>query len=86
MGKGRGVREREKSVLEISVDDVVLVEAVDSIENRANHSDRVVLSEVSLCEDTVKEFSAGGEFKRKVLFCARLEALVKLDLGWVRLS
>ena len=40
--KGEG--ERERSVLEVSVDDVVLVEAVNGIENRANDSHRVVLS------------------------------------------
>jgi len=62
---------REESVLEISVDDVVLMEAVDGIEDRADDSDGVVLGKLALCEDTV-------------LFCARLEALVKLDLGWVR--
>ena len=80
--KGEG----KKSVLEVSVDDVVLMEAVDSIENRANDSDRVVLGKLSLCEDTVKELSAGGEFERKVMFCAQLEALVKLGLGWARIS
>jgi len=64
----------------------VLVEAVDSIKNRADDGNRVVLSKLSLCEDTVKELSAGGEVERKVRFCARLEALVKLDLGWVRMS
>jgi len=41
---------------------------------------------IALYEDTVKELSVGGGFERKVLFCARLKALVKLDLGWVRMS
>jgi len=48
--------------------------------------DRVVLSKLSVCEDTVKELSAGGEVERKVIFCARLEALVKFDMGWVRMT
>jgi len=76
-------REREKSLLEISVDDAMAVRAADSTENRANDSDRVVLRKLALCEDTVKELSAGGELERKVIFCARLKALVELDLGWV---
>ena len=69
--KGGGER-REKSLLEVSVDDVVLVEAVDSIKNRVDDG-----------EDAVKELSASGEFQRKVIVCARLEALVKFDLGWI---
>ena len=77
---------REKSVLEVLVDDVVLMEVVDSIENRADHSDGVVFSKLSLCEDAAKELSTGNKFERKVLFCAWLEALVKFDLGWVRMS
>jgi len=59
------------------------VEVVDGIEDRANDSDRIVLGKLALCEDTVKELSAGGEFERKVLFCTRLKVLVELDLGWV---
>ena len=59
------------------------MEVVGSIENRADDSDGVVLGKLALCKDVVKELSAGGEFERKVLFCARLKALVKLDLGWV---
>jgi len=54
------------------VDDVVLMEAVDSIKNRVDDG-----------EDAVKELSAGGEFERKVIVCARLKSLVKFDLGWV---
>jgi len=57
-------RDREKSVLEVSVDDVMLMEAVDSIENRADDGGRVVLSKLALCEDTVKELSAGSEFEK----------------------
>jgi len=36
-----------------------------------------MLGKLALCEDAVKELSAGGKFKREVAFCARLEALVK---------
>jgi len=39
-----------------------------------------VLGKLALCEDAVKELSAGGEFEGEVIFCAQLEALVKLDL------
>ena len=60
--------EREKSVLEVSVDDAMAAEVVDSIENRADHSDHVMLNKLSLCEDTVKELSASGEFERKIIF------------------
>ena len=47
---------------------------------RCRDSDRVVLGKLALCEDAVKELSAGGEFEGEVIFCAQLEALVKLDL------
>ena len=62
---------REKSLLEVLVDDVVLVEVVDSIENRADDSGRVVLGKLDLCEDTVKELSAGGRKKGNVLCATR---------------
>jgi len=77
---------REKSALEVLVDDAMVVKVVNTIENGADHSDRIVLGKLFLCEDTVKELSASGEFERKVIFCARLEALVKLDLCRVRMS
>ena len=64
--------ERERSILEVSVDDI--------IEDRADDDDDDMLGKLALCEDAVKELSAGGKFKRGVVICARLEALVKLDL------
>jgi len=53
----------------------VLVEVVDDIKNRANDSDRVVLTKLALCEDAVKELPSGCEFKGEVVFCARFEDL-----------
>jgi len=69
------------SVLEVSVDDAVTVEVVDGIENRADNSNSVVLGKLALCEDSIKQLSTGGKFKGEIVFCARLKALVKLDLG-----
>ena len=57
----------------------MLVEVIDDIKNRADDSDGVVLTKLALCEDAVKELSSGGEFKGEVVFCARFEALVRLD-------
>ena len=48
----------------------VLVEAVDGIKNRADDSDRIVLSKLALCEDVAKELSTGNKFERKVIFRA----------------
>ena len=64
----------------------MLVEAVDSIKNRADDRDLANGKFIQHDADTVKELSAGGEVERKVIFCARLKVLVKLDLGWVRLG
>jgi len=77
----RKQRERKSSVLEVSVDDAVAVEVVDGIENGADDDDSVVLCKLALCEDAVKELSTSGKFKGEIVFCTRLKALVKLDLG-----
>jgi len=74
-------RERKSSVLEVPVDDAVAVEVVDGIKNRVDDNNSVVLGKFSLCEDAVKELSTSGKFKREIVFCTRLKALVKLDLG-----
>ena len=74
-------RERKSSVLEVSVDDPVAVEVVDGIENRADDNNSIVLCKLALCEDAVKQLSTSGKFKREIVFCTRLKALVKLDLG-----
>jgi len=63
--RGREGGERGKQTYLKSLDDSVVVKAVDG----------VVLGKLALCENTVKEPSAGGELKREVVFCARLEAL-----------
>jgi len=59
------------------VDDAVVVEAFESSEDRADDGDDVVLA---LCEDVVKDISASSEPNGEVVFCARLESLVKCDL------
>jgi len=71
----------EKSVLEVSVDDVMLVDVVNSIENRADDSGRVVLGKLDLCEDAVKELSAGGEFERNILCATQSPRKTWAELG-----
>jgi len=66
------VGERERSIVEVSVD--------DSIEDRADDDDDVMLGKIARCEDAVKELFTCGKFKREVVVCVRLEALEKLDL------
>ena len=56
------MKEGEESILQVLVDDAMVV---DSIEDRADGCDRVVLGKLALCEDVVN---------------ARLKVLVKLDL------
>ena len=63
------------------MDDAVAVEVVDGIENRADDNNSVVLGKLSLGEDAVKKLSASGKFKGEIVFCTRLKALIKLDLG-----
>lgn len=65
-----GMRERKA----ISVDDAVVVEAVDGIEDEVDNSNDIMLGELSFCEDTVKDMSAGDELKGEIAFCARLES------------
>ena len=74
-------RERKSGVLEVSVDDPVAVKVVDGIENRADDNNSVVLCKLALCEDAIKELSTSGKFKGEIVFCTRLKALIKLDLG-----
>jgi len=52
------------------VDDVVLVEAVGSIKNRADDS-----------KDAVKELSAGGEFERNILCATQSPRETWAELG-----
>ena len=52
------------------MDDVVPVEVVDSIKDGADNNNRIVLGKLALCEDAVKELSAGGKFEGEVIFCA----------------
>jgi len=68
---GEGRRERES----------MLVEVVNDIEGRTDDGDPIVFNKLAFCTDTVKELSACGKLKGEVIFCARLEVLVKLDLG-----
>jgi len=63
------------------VDDAVAVEVVNGIENRADDNNSVVLGKLALCEDAVKQLSTSGKFKGEIVFCARLKALIKFDLG-----
>jgi len=63
------------------VDDAVAVEVVSGIENRADDDDNIVLGKLALCEDAAKQLSASSKFKGEIVFCTRLKALVKLDLG-----
>jgi len=63
------------------VDDAVVVEVVDSIENRADDNNSVVLGKLALCKDAVKELSTSGKFKGEIVLCTRLKTLIKLDLG-----
>jgi len=63
------------------VDDPVAEEVVDGIGNRADDNDSVVLGKLALCEDTVKQLSTSGKFKREIVLCTRLKTLIKLDLG-----
>lgn len=59
------------------MDDAVVVEAVDGTEDRTDDNDSAVLCKLSLCKDMVKAYSA-GEFKTKVVFCARLGSSRKI--------
>ena len=63
------------------MDDAVVVEVVDSIENRADDNNSVVLGKLALCKDAVKELSTSGKFKGEIVLCTRLKTLIKLDLG-----
>jgi len=74
-------RERRLSVLEVSVDDAVAVKVIDGIKDGPCDNDSVVLCEFSFCEDSSKQLSGNSKFKGEIVFCARLKALVKLDLG-----
>jgi len=56
--------EREKQTYLKSLDDSMVVKAVDGVENGADDGDGVVLGRLSLCEDAVKGLSAGGKLKR----------------------
>jgi len=47
-----------------SLDDSMVVKAVDGVENGADDGDGVVLGRLALCEDAVKGLSAGGKLKR----------------------
>jgi len=68
------------------VEDAMAVEVVSGIENRVDDNNSVVLCKLALCEDAVKQLSTSGKFKGEIVFCTRLKALVKLDLGWVRMK
>ena len=59
----------------------MVVEVVDSIENRADDNNSVVLGKLALCKDAVKELSTSGKFKGEIVLCTRLKTLIKLDLG-----
>ena len=63
------------------MDDAVAVEVVSGIENGADDDDNIVLGKLALCEDAVKQLSVSSKFKGEIVFCTRLKALVKLDLG-----
>ena len=39
------------------------------------------MNKLALCKDAVKELSTCGELKVEAIFCARLKALLKFDLG-----
>jgi len=41
----------------------------------------VGLGKLVLCKDAIKELSTCGELKGEAVFCARLKALLKFDLG-----
>jgi len=41
----------------------------------------IALGKLALCKEAVKELSTGGELKGEKVFCARLKALLKFDLG-----
>jgi len=60
----------------------MLVEVVDDIESGTDDDDPIVFNKLAFCMDVVKKLSACGKLKGEVIFCARLEVLVKLDLGW----
>jgi len=79
-------RERKSSVLEVPVEDAMAVEVVSGIENGADDDDNIVLGKLALREDAAKQLSASSKFKGEIVFCTRLKALVKLDLGWVRMK
>ena len=68
VGEGREEREREREK------ESMLVEVVDDIESGMSDGDPIVFNKLAFCMDAVK-----GE----VIFCARLEVLVKIDLGWL---
>ena len=74
-------REKKSSVLEVPVNDAMAVEVVSSIENRADDDVVIVLGKLALREDAAKQLSASSKFKGEIVFCTRLKALVKLDLG-----
>jgi len=58
-------RERKSSVLEVPMDDVVAVEVVDGIENRVDDKNSVVLCNLALCEDAVKELSNQWQVQKR---------------------
>jgi len=63
------------------VHDAVAVKVVDGIENRADDNNNIVLGKLALREDAAKQLSASSKFKGEIVFCMRLKALIKLDLG-----
>jgi len=48
----------------MSLDNSMVVKAVDGIENRADDGDSVMLGRLSLCKDVVKWLSANSKLKR----------------------
>ena len=56
--------ERGKQTYLKSLDDSMVVKAVDGVENGADDGDGIVLGRLALCEDAVKGLCAGGKLKR----------------------
>ena len=65
---------------EVSVHDVVLVEIMNTFEDGANNGDGVLLGEFALLQNALKEFAAGRQLEREIVFRPRFEPFVEFDL------
>ena len=70
----------EVNLLEISVDNVVIMQVLHTGQYRSDDRDSISLGKVTTLANPLKQFSADCELKGEIVRCPRLEPVVKFDL------